>query len=29
MVTVSSGGNAYQDQNAIKNDHPERRKTRP
>lgn len=29
MVTVNSGGNAYQDQKATKNDHHERRKTRP
>ena len=29
MVTVRRGGKAYQDQNAIKKDHHERRKTRP
>ena len=29
MVIDSNGGKAYQDQNATKKDHQERRKTRP
>lgn len=29
MVTDKSGGKAYHDQNAMKKDHQERRKTRP